>query len=124
MYRGEVLGVNEKKCCVIFIDYGNCLNVKHKYLIPDVLGSEVPPFCQKFRLDGSPIGPSGKIDTSMFDCLYSMKYGKEISVEIHNADREIYDASIIKRCSIVVDQTIIRTYDDLKAYEQACIVVE
>lgn len=120
MYRGEVIKTGDK-CLVKFIDYGNHEKVKQKYLVPEVMCSEVPSFAYKFRLDGSPIGVDGGIDESMFDCLYSIYCEKEINVEIHKEDRHITDPKKIKRCAIVVNGTIIRSYEDLKEYEQSCI---
>jgi Tudor domain len=123
-YRGTIVEVSADECSVEFIDYGNTQhNTQYDKVYSEVICWEVPPFAQKYRLYGSPMGQDGKINKLLLDMLHQQIVDNSVEIRIAPDEAAIVDPNISKLCWINHNGKLIKTYDDFLVYmEENCYV--
>lgn len=125
-YRGKVIGLYNDgiDCNVEFIDYGNTQKGKTKDLFHEVVCVEIPPLAQRYRLEGSPclVSSSRKIDQDILDRLHLATVDLNIEVKVLAEDANNLIPDCVKRCWIIVDGKLIKSYDDFYANMSEFIV--
>lgn len=108
-YRGKIIEMNDNKCDVEFIDYGNIQRgVETRRLFPKIICDEIPAFAVRYRLMGSPYKTPGC--TEWQDKLHAHIVDKNIEVRVLTQD---LDCPTIKRCEIMLNGITVKYYEDV-----------